>query len=347
MGGGGGSGHENDGVGTVGAAGGGIVMIKAATFSTNSTCSGVSISANGNSAASAQNDGAGGGGAGGTVLFNVGTFNVASACALTVAANGGNGGNSNASSTGAHGGGGGGGQGAVIYSAAQPVTNVVSTTTNGSGGVSCSGCGSGVNGSSSSGTTNSGIITNASGPLPVELLSFTAYPDASENVILEWVTMVEKNSDRFVIQRMVEGESPVTIGEMPTKGSNSHYTFTDSEPVKGVLYYRLKQIDKDGVASFKPWVEVNLKKETLEEITLYPNPFHKGEELFIHYTEQNSSDLQFELCNMASQTLVNTRLSSSAAPIFKCLVPELPAGIYTAKISVNGKSYYKKLLVQN
>ncbi|MBG6077299.1 hypothetical protein [Polaromonas sp. CG_9.11] len=123
LGGGGGSGTNNNGTGDIGAgfassgaAGGGLVMIRAGSITGNGT-----ISANGaNANNSARNDGSGGGGAGGSVLVYV---NAVSAGLLSVQVKGGNGGtnaggtNAGSSAAPAHGPGGGGSGGFVVTSA--------------------------------------------------------------------------------------------------------------------------------------------------------------------------------------------------------------------------------------
>ena len=109
LGGGGGAGHENDGVSTGGVSGGGIVIIRCGgSISGN----GNFINANGNSnTLIAGNDGQGGGGAGGVVLIDACTTT-----SLNISVIGGNGGTDNFSGPDCHGKGG-GGSGGVIWTA--------------------------------------------------------------------------------------------------------------------------------------------------------------------------------------------------------------------------------------
>ena len=115
MGGGGGAGTTNDGtsypansisngLASSGAAGGGMVMIRAGSVSGTGT-----INTNGANAFNVQNDGGGGGGAGGSVLVDAVSNNLTG---LTINANGGKGGNPVFSAP--HGPGGGGGGGVVV-----------------------------------------------------------------------------------------------------------------------------------------------------------------------------------------------------------------------------------------
>ncbi|GHF52103.1 putative repeat protein (TIGR01451 family) [Deinococcus metalli] len=121
MGGGGGAGTTNNSTGTPGAglassgaAGGGLVLVRAGSVSGTG-----SISANGNNANnSVLNDGSGGGGGGGSVLV---TSSSALPSTLSIYANGGSGG-TNTGGGSPHGPGGGGGGGAIVLSGTGPAT---------------------------------------------------------------------------------------------------------------------------------------------------------------------------------------------------------------------------------
>lgn len=270
MGGGGGGGHENDGVGTAGGNGGGLVLIRATTLSTGGVCS-RSITANGATAANAVNDGSGGAGAGGTILLQVTTYSITSTCPLTVSANGGNGGSS--VTTGSHGGGGGGGQGAVIFSGAQPTTNVTTQTIPGTGGSSCIGCTASQNAANGTGPNNSGILTGNPNPLPVELLTFTGRANGSQ-VDLKWQTATEINNHYFMVERSDYAGNRNEIGRVEGAGTSSmlhSYALTDPAPNAGVNYYRLRQVDYDGSVNYSSWVAVEFQPAD-HYVSVFPNP---------------------------------------------------------------------------
>lgn len=124
-GGGGGAGQINDNLGTAGANGGGIIIIRCATLAGNArriTASGMRPTTD------AANDGAGGGGAGGTVILAAATI----VGGVFVDANGGAGGNVRTSAM--HGPGGGGGAGTFIFSAPSPVSGLAFSLTAGTNG---------------------------------------------------------------------------------------------------------------------------------------------------------------------------------------------------------------------
>lgn len=97
-----------------------------------------------------------------------------------------------------------------------------------------------------------------SSPLPVEWLSFEA--TARENlslISLEWATAAEFNNAGFHIERKAETESEFTPLEwVDTKGNggvSQRYQWSDRTAQRGLrYYYRLRQLDYDGMESYSP-----------------------------------------------------------------------------------------------
>jgi hypothetical protein len=269
MGGGGGAGEGNNGFATDGKNGGGIILIKASEIE-SVACAGISISANGGSVpGTGGNDGGGGGGAGGTIVFEVETWSIDGACPLTISANGGNGGNVNTGAT--HGGGGGGGQGAIFFSDTQPTTNITTETNVGDGGcnnnsdpcTSQAGAGAGVDGM--------GIQDILTGPLPIELISFTGEIKNSL-VQLDWTTESERNNAFFTVERSINGMDWNKVIDVSGAGNSLetlNYTTWDLNPVHGVSYYRLKQTDFNGDFEYSDPITIDFNVKTT---LLYPNP---------------------------------------------------------------------------
>lgn len=92
------------------------------------------------------------------------------------------------------------------------------------------------------------VVNAAPSALPVSLTGFTAAVQ-QKAVLLNWTTVFEQNSSRFEIQRSFNGVDFATIGSVAAKGNSTTmqlYKWVDVNPVNGVNYYRLKQIDADG-----------------------------------------------------------------------------------------------------
>ncbi len=96
---------------------------------------------------------------------------------------------------------------------------------------------------SSGGHNNLFLLKLAQTTFPLHLLTFTAKRANTAN-LLNWTTAQEVNTDRFEIERSGNSREFSKIGVV--KAGNTNYTFTDNDPLKGVNYYRLKMLDKDG-----------------------------------------------------------------------------------------------------
>lgn len=269
MGGGGGGGQQNNSNSTNGGNGGGIIIIRAHTILSDCGSS-VSINADGEDAADGGNDGIGGGGAGGSIVFQVANWSISESCPLTISASGGNGGN--ALTSGTHAGGGGGGQGFISYSSDQPTTNLSTNTTVGIGGLSCSSCDRANDGE---GVNDIGIVDNSSGPLPIDLVSFTVRPENNRTVLINWETSTEINNDYFTVERSKDGVIWKELGRMDGAGnvsSRETYSMRDFSPLFGISYYRLKQTDFNGSIRFFNRKRVILSFNADAQVNLYPNP---------------------------------------------------------------------------
>lgn len=109
-------------------------------------------------------------------------------------------------------------------------------------------------------------------PLPVELLSFQAWP-LNGKVRLEWSTATERDNAGFRVQRstdLVQWEEVSFV----RGGGNSQTTITyaanDLKPLPGSTYYRLEQVDHDGTVDHSPVRHVTTPDRN--DLHLWPNP---------------------------------------------------------------------------
>lgn len=115
------------------------------------------------------------------------------------------------------------------------------------------------------------VTISSSLPLPVELSRFGATAKGKA-VNLNWATASEKNNDRFDVQRSATGEAFETIGSVKGNGNSTvahEYSFVDKQPLTGLAYYRLKQVDNDGTIAYSP---VAVAKGPRTEAMAFPNP---------------------------------------------------------------------------
>jgi hypothetical protein len=111
--------------------------------------------------------------------------------------------------------------------------------------------------------------------LPVELTNFTATANKN-NVILNWQTLSENNSDYFNVEKSGNGQVFYSAGTVAASGTNSSvkaYSFTDNSVLHSSkpIFYRLKIVDRDGRFRYSHVVSVKLNDELqTPAVKLYP-----------------------------------------------------------------------------
>ena len=162
----------------------------------------------------------------------------------------------------------------------------------------------------------------ATNPLPVELTRFTAQRQAEQAVALAWGTASEKNSARFEVQRSSDGRGFVTVATVAARGNSTQaqsYAATDATAPAGQLYYRLRQTDRDGTASYSPVVVVAGAAAAAAGPTPYPNPAHETLRLTL------PAATPYRVFNALGQTLLQGTAEAGEATV---RVQRLPAGLY-------------------
>ena len=176
--------------------------------------------------------------------------------------------------------------------------------------------------------------------LPVELFSFTGKAVGSVSV-LQWFTASEWNNNRFEIERSIDAIEFTKIGEKAGSGTSNaehHYTFTDRLPLSGVNYYRLKQIDNDGTATYSQIVSIHFGKETT--VSIYPNPANN--QINIQLVDSNA-DYPVQVYNAFGQLQIEQLIlqGSNQAQID---ISMLPKGNYFIRIQVDGTTITQHLV---
>lgn len=112
-----------------------------------------------------------------------------------------------------------------------------------------------------------------SGPLPLGFLSFTGQR-RDQAVALQWRTDNEVNTLRFDVERSANGGVFTKLGEVTAQniaGQHS-YRFTDAQPLQGLNFYRLKQVDRDGRFKHSAIANVYFGDAGINQLRLFPQP---------------------------------------------------------------------------
>lgn len=168
----------------------------------------------------------------------------------------------------------------------------------------------------------------AGGPLPVKLSAFTV--QKTDNAAkLNWTTEIETNSSHFVVERSTNGSTWNTIATVAAKGNSSiktNYELYDNAPVRGINYYRLRQVDKDG--RFELSAVRNALFDSRNTVEIAPNPAKDFINLYIGKLT-GSQAVSVQLLNAAGKLVYTT---TSTQQHIQISTANLAKGLYFAKV---------------
>ena len=202
-----------------------------------------------------------------------------------------------------------------------------------------------------------GQILSLGEPLPVELSTFGAQPNA-DGIRLVWQTLSETNNDRFEVQRRVD-ESGLsarvwhTVGTVRGQGTTTEsvdYQFTDARVpyAADALVYRLRQVDVDGVETFSDEVRVTRSGvDALELLGTFPNPAHSVATVqFAVPTGTDAEDVRLMLFDMLGRRVRSVQEGIRAGRNeIRLDVSGLAPGVYFLRLAAGSQIRTQKLTV--
>lgn len=167
-------------------------------------------------------------------------------------------------------------------------------------------------------------LSPAGAPLPVKLGPLTAF-ERNNGVQIDWTAYSEENLDKYVVERSADGSQFLPIGDVDARNvtSESKYGYFDANPLPGISFYRLRNVDIDGKTGLSNIVRVNLSKSATD-LRLYPNPTTNGT---ISYQSTNlpKGNYSVRIFNAAGQQVYNQRMAHQGGAITQAI--QLPAGL--------------------
>ncbi|MBK6828378.1 MAG: T9SS type A sorting domain-containing protein [Chitinophagaceae bacterium] len=162
-------------------------------------------------------------------------------------------------------------------------------------------------------------------PLPVKIGSIKAYEKAA-GVQIDWTAFTEINAEKYVIERSANGQQFTAIGEVTARNLSiaSDYGFFDPNPLPGISFYRLRNLDQDGKSGYSNIVRVNLSKDG-KSVIVYPNPVRAGGYLSYGSSQLAKGIYTARIFNAAGQQVYNQQFSHAGGAINQTI--QLPAGM--------------------
>lgn len=199
----------------------------------------------------------------------------------------------------------------------------------------------------------------AGAALPVELIAFTV--QSTHGIAeLNWSTATEVNNYGFEVEcraasdRHLEDDGHFAWNKAGfvkgngTTNAPKEYSFTDKKLSAGKYSYRLKQIDRDGKFEYSKEVEVTIGSAPLkfELAQNYPNPFNPTTTIEFSVPTTGKATLKiFNALGQEGETLFDGIAEAGEYHQTTFDAKNLSSGIYFARLTFEGRSQIRKLLL--
>ena len=187
------------------------------------------------------------------------------------------------------------------------------------------------------------------GLAPVEFIDFKAQQKGN-SISLDWSTAQEINNSYFEVQRSADGNSNWNKIATVTGAGNSqvhkNYNAVDANPLSGINYYRIKQVDYDG--HFKYSSTVNVKTNIAKtEVSVLVNPFRNN--LSVNFASATSQIVSARLIDITGKQVAVEKWSIAPGTVRQDFsnVSGLQQGLYILSIRSNsGEILYNGKVVK-
>jgi len=181
---------------------------------------------------------------------------------------------------------------------------------------------------------------NCNQVLPIDLSDFYAYR-LNNSIAIKWEVKMELNLKNYLLERSHNAVDFTSIAEilpqMPPHSQTFTYHYSDDNPLQGINYYRLTNIDSDGSKQQHPIIAINFN-------AIQSNLWHSESvsDITIGLSRMNDN-AEFVLMDMAGKIIRRINFLEGTYSIMKT---EIAAGLYYIK-DLSGQIAPYKIMVFN
>ena len=195
--------------------------------------------------------------------------------------------------------------------------------------------------------SNNPNTPDGGGVLPVEISTFKAVV-IDGKIDVQWVTVSEINNDKFLIQRSTNRYHFDEIGQVNGNGNSNvpiEYNFIDKNPVNGISYYRLAQLDFDGKIKYSKIADAHFDESSNNKI--------------LSKIIQNSQEIELSISQIIERTLISL-IDVTGKVIYKSEInpsnenskikipiTNISKGIYLIALQSENKREVTKFIINN
>lgn len=185
--------------------------------------------------------------------------------------------------------------------------------------------------SKATGTSPLGFLTMSS--LPVNFVSFTVTKNNS-SIMLSWSVSEQVNNDHYEIEKSLNGTDWKQIAIVLQSADNlaiENYSFTDKEAGFSIVYYRIKQVDKDGQSQYSAVKFIKLVTAFANSATVFAAGKNR---VTIRFDKDLNKDINVRLVNI-SGNVYKEQAFKKAGTQLNINVNTMPAGLCVVQMNDN------------
>ena len=174
--------------------------------------------------------------------------------------------------------------------------------------------------------------TNTNAPLPVSINYFTGVRQ-NNNHILNWkVTCNSTPRVTITLERSADARNYDGINTLTADAlrCNQPFDYTDTNPLKGMNYYRLKMVDADGKVTYSSIVALLNAVKGFDIVSIAPNPVTNDGNFKLNIASAQSSKMEIIIIDMQGRIVNRQKIAVAAGSnIIPMNAGNLAAGTYT------------------
>ncbi|WP_243348114.1 T9SS type A sorting domain-containing protein [Parabacteroides sp. FAFU027] len=187
------------------------------------------------------------------------------------------------------------------------------------------------------------ILSNVQPVIDLNKIEATLVNSSLVNV--SWKTNTEVNTSSFVVEKSPDNTTWVTLGTVTSAGAGSSYLYSDTNPVDGINYYRLKVISSDEsyvyseVVSVSKGIATSIKKPATEVLSLVK----VGNVIEVTGAKPNA-EMTLSLTDASGKVLFIKQEVASSLGTAQVKLPILATGVYMVNVNSDKKAKTLKIV---
>ena len=172
------------------------------------------------------------------------------------------------------------------------------------------------------------VVFKPASALSVKLVSVKAQQQ-NKDINVSWTTANEINIASYQVEKSENGETYTVVNNQAAKNvAEAGYNWLDVKAVKGINYYRIKVVEKEGQVSYSKVVAVNIGTGK-GQVAVYPNPI-SGNMFNLQMNNIVKGTYTVRLINSLGQEVLTTKISHEEGSSSETITTKmLASGIYS------------------